>query len=334
MFPTLTIAIPTYNRNDILRENLPLLLSQLTPACKLLIVDNCSDICVTDTLNTLLAGISEMNVEIVRNRANIGGAANIMRCVELCETEWLWVLSDDDKVKPNAIATVFQSITLNPNCIFFNFSRQLDGYYLREQLFITRGFEEFVERFDYFSELVFISSCIWSAKAVQPQLKFGYRFAYSMYPNLALLLTSLGEDGICCFSNECIVDFEPAPVGELWSPLLSYLGFATLFELPLGPQVRRKLAAKYRPSLEYLLVHLILVALKSNDYQTPLYFYDQIIARLLYFEPSVLRKSKSLVYGIMLRFPQLSYQFIAPIYKIIRHESIDPAMIPDQFARL
>ena len=50
----ITIAIPTYNRNRTLKENLRLLLPQLTDRCRLLIIDNCSDTPVAETLADLL----------------------------------------------------------------------------------------------------------------------------------------------------------------------------------------------------------------------------------------------------------------------------------------
>ena len=51
----LTIAIPTFDRNEILRANLAKLIPQLTPACELVILDNCSTEPVENTLKDIFS---------------------------------------------------------------------------------------------------------------------------------------------------------------------------------------------------------------------------------------------------------------------------------------
>ena len=46
----LTIAIPTYNRNEILKANLEKLLPQVTDECNVVIFDNCSDTPVKEVI--------------------------------------------------------------------------------------------------------------------------------------------------------------------------------------------------------------------------------------------------------------------------------------------
>jgi abequosyltransferase len=82
----LTIAIPTYNRSEQIKATISLLLPQLTPECFLLIIDNHSDVPVSESLAALLATLPQSQYSIVRNRVNIGGNANIVRCFELCDT--------------------------------------------------------------------------------------------------------------------------------------------------------------------------------------------------------------------------------------------------------
>lgn len=105
----LTVAIPTYDRNAILRKHLALLMPQLTPDCELLIIDNCSPTPVIETIGDLLDSYPEVNARVERNRVNIGAGANLLRCIERCETEWIWVLSDDDLPKPDAIETILKN---------------------------------------------------------------------------------------------------------------------------------------------------------------------------------------------------------------------------------
>jgi glycosyltransferase involved in cell wall biosynthesis len=55
--PTLTIAIPTFNRNAILFQNLKHLLPQIDKNVNILIIDNCSDIKVEGYLKKKLKPI-------------------------------------------------------------------------------------------------------------------------------------------------------------------------------------------------------------------------------------------------------------------------------------
>src|SRR5262245_2262452 len=104
MNPRLTIAIPTFDRNDLLCTHVTRLLPQLTPEVRLTILDNSSPRPVSEDLARLLEKNSEAKVDIVRHQFNIGAAANILRCIELCQTPWIWILGDDDQPLDNAVA--------------------------------------------------------------------------------------------------------------------------------------------------------------------------------------------------------------------------------------
>ena len=99
----LTIAIPTYNRNEILKNNLRKLIPQITSDCKILILDNCSDVPVLDSLRDIIKEYSNVDINVIRNSYNLGLTGNILRCFEMCTDPWLWVLGDDDEVKDGAI---------------------------------------------------------------------------------------------------------------------------------------------------------------------------------------------------------------------------------------
>ena len=111
---TLTVAIPTFDRNQTLREHLASLLPQLTPDCTLLIIDNCSPTPVIETIRDLLDGYPSLSVRVDRNQTNIGAGANILRCLERCETEWLWVLGDDDRPRPDAVGRIMKDAAERP----------------------------------------------------------------------------------------------------------------------------------------------------------------------------------------------------------------------------
>jgi glycosyltransferase involved in cell wall biosynthesis len=108
----LSITIPTYNRNEVLKENLEYLLPQLNANCELIILDNCSDIPVSETLSPLLANYENLNIRVIRNKLNIGICANILRCFEVCNGEWVWILGDFHPVFSNSVEIITRDLDL------------------------------------------------------------------------------------------------------------------------------------------------------------------------------------------------------------------------------
>lgn len=54
---------------------------------------------------------------VVRKRANIGANANVLRCFELCETEWIWILGDDDHGLPGAVDKILAHLGRRPTTV-------------------------------------------------------------------------------------------------------------------------------------------------------------------------------------------------------------------------
>lgn len=108
----LTIAIPTYNRLEYLKELLPELLKQCAshPEIELLISDNCS----TDGSWEYLRNIAEHNryVRVVKNLSNVGGDENFVRCVETARSEYVWLFGDDEQICKDALDLVIDTLTL------------------------------------------------------------------------------------------------------------------------------------------------------------------------------------------------------------------------------
>lgn len=336
----LTIAIPTYNRNDILLANLKRLLPQLTPECALLIIDNCSDVPVARTLSETLAAFPRVAHRIERNRANIGGNANVVRCFELCETEWVWVLGDDDQILPTAIDTISRHLDAHSECLFINFA--VDE--LRPRTMLTQGLEEFSNQLDPSADIPWVSSSVYKASEMLKYLKFGFQATYSMLPHVAMLLVALAhnrDSGLCYFSRERIVDKDWAQyastVAQQWSLINLALGFPTLLDLPLPTMVRTRLARKLLVRhdqegirLRVLAYQLLFTGLADNDYRAVLYYYDQIVARLYYFDQRLQRRAELFCYRLMLRYPAVTKH----LFRLLKRRELTGHNLQDRYERM
>jgi glycosyltransferase involved in cell wall biosynthesis len=93
---TLTVAIPTYNRADTVARRVRefVALGEI-PGVELLVVDNAS----TDgTYSRLESEFAQPNIRILRNSENIGYSGNFLRLITETSTEYLTVMSDEDRL--------------------------------------------------------------------------------------------------------------------------------------------------------------------------------------------------------------------------------------------
>ena len=93
----LGICIPTYNRAEILKNNLENLINKVSRyKIPIYISDNNSG---DHTEEVVLDKMKEYNyITYSRNSQNIGSAKNFEKALSLCETKYAWLLSDDDTI--------------------------------------------------------------------------------------------------------------------------------------------------------------------------------------------------------------------------------------------
>jgi glycosyltransferase involved in cell wall biosynthesis len=98
VLPILTIAIPTWNRDEYLRQNLRQLKSEIDTVghhlVEVLVSDNCSPDSTPDVVREAQA--TGLAVRYVRNERNLGWARNFAQCVDLAKGKYLILFGDDD----------------------------------------------------------------------------------------------------------------------------------------------------------------------------------------------------------------------------------------------
>lgn len=195
--PILTIAIPTYNRPEKIKKQVYSVIQQLTDEVSLVIVDNHSD----QSVSSLFDDETLNRITIIRNNFNMGGDGNIAKCFDVCETKWLWTLSDDDYLADDAVQMVLKDIRENDECIFINYNRKESR--------IINGLKDFAANaIDMYSYLFWISACVYNINRLGQYMYFYYRAISTMQPGVCLLVKALAydtENKICLSSNRIIV---------------------------------------------------------------------------------------------------------------------------------
>jgi len=109
--PTVTVGIPTYNRAALLKETLESVLAQTYCDFRLVISDNAS----SDETPEVVASYPDARIEYVRGERNIGMIGNFNRLIDLAETEFLMLLSDDDRLYPDYLGSVVDVLQRHQN---------------------------------------------------------------------------------------------------------------------------------------------------------------------------------------------------------------------------
>ena len=325
----LTVMIPTYDRNEILLKNLSVLLPLIPLNVKCVILDNHSQVPVHQTISPLLNQYPNIDIKVVRNNANVGGNGNIMRCLEVCETDYVWILGDDDVVQNNAFKLIFSEIEKYPDAIYFNFSTL--GGVTRKSRIVSCGIDDFMRSgIDDLGQIMFISSSIFSAKSLREHCDVGYHYAFTTLPHIVTLFSSLmsSESHVCVLTADSIVATSHKNTGEelMTSCHLSALGMPMLLSLPFNDVNRERLRcliigqiyAWLTPRAVYFsLVH------EANDIKNRgrVNKIFSMINQNLYaltMNPSV--RLSAVFYKILLFFPQLSIRLIRVVFNLFGKE--------------
>jgi hypothetical protein len=219
----LFIYIPTFNRIDSLVEQLNALLPQVAmfPEVRLHINDNASsDI----DIQSLRSRIDHERVLITRNGCNIGGNANILLgFVYWREDEALWILSDNDIVRPNAVEQILAAIDSDADLIRMRDSNECG----RSIYHWEDGWSSEIRH-----GTGLISAVIYNTVKFKSHVQTGFLYHNTSFPHLAVILAYASESKLINFLN---IEKLISPVGfardEKTDYSLSQLGMPVLSEL-------------------------------------------------------------------------------------------------------
>jgi hypothetical protein len=288
---------------------------------KVLILDNASPIPVAETLGQVCSPEDLNSVRVVRNPFNVGANANILRCFEYCDTDYIWVMGDDDCVEPEAIDRIFAELEHYPDTSLLMFS-----YFapVAPAPVVVRGFEGLVGHIQSYADLLYIANAIYRVADVRPNLRIGYNYIYSHGPHLALSITSLDSTRTVRFAPGRLIAEMIDHGAERWSRLSLALGITSLFELNMSPTCRDALARliSWQSPLEAQFLELLLTYSLGGNRRLGLYFFQQLRARLYFFDSRPVTKVKLLVFGILLRMPNLAEKFLLLAIRIFGEQKV------------
>jgi glycosyltransferase involved in cell wall biosynthesis len=184
--PILTIAIPTYNRATMLQAQLERLLPQLRPEVRLCVYDNASP----DETREVVAKYLSHGISYFRAVSNCGGGRNVFRCLEECQTEWLWILSDDDLALPDAV-TGLLAVLRNQRCDFIHASTNILGF---KSEVVVSDVPTLLEH-TRFAAVLWISGGVYRMAAFRPLFRVYNESLSTWGPHMIMVLSLLESGG-------------------------------------------------------------------------------------------------------------------------------------------
>ena len=109
--PSLSICIPTRNRKDLLKECLESILSQSIKPNEILIIDGSSNDETKNYVNEMQARYPFVIYELQEDKNGIAGA--VIKGIKKANSDFCWMLSDDDLLENNSVSNVLHFLNLN-----------------------------------------------------------------------------------------------------------------------------------------------------------------------------------------------------------------------------
>lgn len=115
----LSICIPTYNRAALLKNCLQSLINIKMKSSidfQVCVSDNCS---IDETWDVVSSAQKYIPIKYKKNGKNLGVANNVIKVVAMADSEFAWLIGDDDLLMPNAIKEVLRLIEENSSVDYF-----------------------------------------------------------------------------------------------------------------------------------------------------------------------------------------------------------------------
>lgn len=114
--PLVSVIIPCYNHEKYITNTIESVILQTYQNLEILIIDDHSTDISYDTILSLEENIKQrcISYKIIRNDSNLGTAQTLNKIAKFANGEYVYLIASDDIALPNAIETLHNCITQNP----------------------------------------------------------------------------------------------------------------------------------------------------------------------------------------------------------------------------
>ena len=178
----LTIAIPTFNRAELLDRQLTWLASAIKGCesdCEIFISDNCSTDHTQEIVNKWQSILSDIPFRYHKNPENVGVMKNIVCCLQAATSKYVWTVGDDDPIQERTLSYVLTKLKQYPELAltYLNCSgrEKRTGEIVVQQWFDSDSDEPMIDGKttfqrcikEHFGGVIFLSAAIYKTELVQ-----------------------------------------------------------------------------------------------------------------------------------------------------------------------
>lgn len=244
----LVIAIPTYNRVATLSKLLTKIIPHLNKDLSLLIIDNCS---VDETSKYCLSVSDNPYIKYIKNKINVGGVVNMLKCIEFSNGDYTWLLGDDDDIDTNYLEELVENIK-DHKCVGYHLVPYTRRHInVKKTKFINK--KEFVNEFYDISTYNIMSTGIYKTEEVQKFLKDAYKFV-NLQHSFGLFFGKILENNQCIKILSTPILLDEQIHTKRWSKFVAHIDAIESSYIIFGKDVLNKeynIRAKQLLSIAY-----------------------------------------------------------------------------------
>jgi glycosyltransferase involved in cell wall biosynthesis len=201
--PLLSIVIPTYNREHLVLSLLERVCNFKKEWVEIVIIDNNST-SVDKLINQIR--VNNWSVNLVRNKHNVGGNENILRCFEYANGDWIWAIGDDDVIENNCFEIIYDKILAlsNSNVFGIHFNWDLKRQYKEADIYL-HNLEELFKNMHSLGDINFMSSNIFRYNKINTYLVWVYYHQYNCNPMSSIIMLGLDKNMEFILTNDRII---------------------------------------------------------------------------------------------------------------------------------
>lgn len=187
----LSISIPTYNRHEILYENLQLILPELVQhSIAIYISDDSNDDNTIDIVNELKK--LHPYIYYVKNSPSLGHDKNIWSALQLPSTDYVWLLGDSVIIKNGSISKLLSVLNTDYDFIFINSYVNNAG-----KIEEVRDIRDFLKDFAWY--LTLTGATIYNSKTIRDFNAKGHVKYYRNFQQLAIIFDYVSVENISSY---------------------------------------------------------------------------------------------------------------------------------------
>lgn len=256
----LTIAIPTYNRSsrlELLLNSIAAQFQDIQNQVQVIVVNNCSTDDTEQCCQKFVGRIS--GLKYIKNDENIGAVRNVIKCFELTETQYCWVIGDDDIVRIGSLKAILDILqNINPSLLYMKSKGFIDSP-LREDKILTEAITPWNLDALNFGRMVHIYTTFISGMIVNKQKYLreknsdGSMIVDTMFPQLNWVFANISLGGTFVYVPQSLILARGGSTGgyNLYKAFSIDLNRMINVSLPsdIGKSIKRRIILQYLPSL-------------------------------------------------------------------------------------